>query len=144
MADAAQAPEAPTRLGFWPWYGLAVMILVSTAGNSIGPILLLVIERVKADLSLSDTQIGLLRGIATTLVVALASYPIAWVADRVDRRLVFAGCMLVWAAATVGIGLANSYPMLLAMGVGMAFGEAVLGPVTFAIIPELFPPERRM
>ncbi len=129
---------------FAAWYGLAVMILVAIAGNSIGQIMLLVVEPMKADLSLSDAQIGLLRGVATTLVVAIAAYPIAWLADRIDRRLVFAGCMLIWSLATIGIGLSTSFQMLFAMGVGLAFGEAVLGPVTFAIIPELFPPERRM
>ena len=127
----------------WAWYGLVVMMLVSMAGNAIPPVFTLLTDSIKRDLVLSDTQIGALRGIAVTLVLAVVSYPIAWIADRVDRRLVFAVCMLIWAAATVGMGLSHSYGTLFAFGIGLAFGEAVLGPVTYPILADLFPPERR-
>lgn len=126
------------------WYGLAVLILVSVAGNANGQVIALLTEPMKKALALSDTQIGAMRGVATTAVLAIASYPIAWLADRIDRRIVYAGCMLIWAAANVGIGLSTSFPMLIGFAMGMAFGEAVLGPVTFALIPDLFSPGRRM
>lgn len=139
-----QARPAPKNWQFAAWYGLAIMVLISMAGNSLFQIMALVTEPLKHDLSLSDTQIGTLRGIAISLVSAVASYPIAWLADRIDRRLIFAACILIWSLAMAGMGFATSFPMLFALGVGIAFGEAVLGPVTFAIIPELFPAERRM
>jgi MFS family permease len=141
------AAERPADSSYWriaAWYGLAVMILVSMAGNSISQIMALLTEAMKRDLSMTDAQIGAMRGVATTLVVAIASYPIAWLADRIDRRIVFALCMLIWSAATVAMGFAVNYEMLFLLAIGLAFGESVLGPVTFAMIPDLFPPERRM
>lgn len=145
--DAAAPAELPRATAGWElaaWYGLAVLILVSMAGNANGQVIALLTEPMKKALDLSDTQIGAMRGVATTVVVAVASYPIAWVADRIDRRVVYAACMLIWAAANIGIGLSTSFPMLIGFAMGMAFGEAVLGPVTFALIPDLFSPARRM
>lgn len=126
------------------WYGLAVMILVTMAGNAIPQMVALLTEAIKHEFTLSDAQIGAMRGLALTLVVAIASFPVAWLADRIDRRIVFAACMLIWASATIAMGFAQSYPILFALAIGLAFGEAVLGPVTFAVIPDLFPREQRM
>jgi MFS family permease len=141
---SAQLPRATAGWELAAWYGLAVLILVSVAGNANGQVIALLTEPMKKALDLSDTQIAALRGVATTVVVAIASYPIAWLADRIDRRIVYAACMLIWAAANIGVGLSTSFPMLMGFAMGMAFGEAVLGPVTFALIPDLFSPARRM
>jgi len=144
MSVAATEPDTRTPWRVAAWYGLVVMILVSVAGNLIPQIIALVTEDIKRSLGLSDTQIGAMRGIALTLVVAIASFPIAWLADRIDRRLVFVGCMVLWSVATIALGFSTNYAMLVMFAVGVAIGEAVLGPVTFAIIPDLFPPEHRM
>lgn len=139
--EASASGIGPTA--FWAWYGLIVMMLVSMAGNAIPPVFTLLTDAIKTDLSLSDTQIGALRGLAVTLVVAIASFPIAWIADRIDRRIVFAVCMVIWSLSTIGMGLSHGYGALFAFGIGLAFGEAVLGPVTYPILADLFPPERR-
>lgn len=126
------------------WYGLLVLILVSMIGNSVNQVMLLVTEPMKQELLLSDAQIGALRGIGVSMVVAIATYPIGWLADRVDRRAIIAICIVIWSLSTAALGLSTSYAMMFGCAMGIAVGEAVLGPVVFSIIPDLFPPERRM
>ncbi|MCO4091361.1 MAG: MFS transporter [Sphingorhabdus sp.] len=135
-----QQPEQP--LG-WAWYGLAVVVLASVIGSLIGKGLIsLVAESMKQSLKLTDGELGIITGLALTFVVAIASYPIGWLADRVDRRWLLAGCVMIWSAATVGFGLSDTFTGLVFFAMGIAFGEAVLGPVTNSMIPDLFPKDR--
>jgi MFS family permease len=126
------------------WYGLAVLVLASIFATVDRQILLLVTEPLKAALSLSDTQIGALNGIALSLMAALAAFPLAWLADRVERRMLLWVCVLAWSAATAACGFAQTYPQLFLCSMGIAFAEAVLAPVTYSIIPDLFTPQRRV
>lgn len=141
---AALQPVETERAGFGAWYGLFVLILTSMVGNAIPQVMLLVTEAIKADLNLSDMQIGALRGIAVTLVVAIASYPISWLADRTGRRPIYAACILIWSLGAAATALAGSYGALFACAMAIAAGEAVLGPVTFSIIPDLFNEKQRL
>ncbi|MBY8822616.1 MFS transporter [Sphingomonas colocasiae] len=141
---ATSAPIDSERAGFGAWYGLFVLILTSMVGNAIPQVMLLVTEAIKADLDLSDIQIGALRGIAVTLVVAIASYPISWLADRTGRRPIYAACILIWSLGAAATAMAGSYGALFACAMAIAAGEAVLGPVTFSIIPDLFQEKQRM
>jgi MFS family permease len=124
-------------------YGLATLILASMAANAIMPLMVLITEPLKHDLLLTDSEIGALRGLGASLVTALASYPVAALADRYDRRAVYAICVFIWCASTGLAGVAGHYPTLFACSMGSAIGEAAVGPITFALIPELFPGERR-
>ncbi|MBM7116967.1 MFS transporter [Archangium primigenium] len=143
MQPSTSTPSSP-RIPLGAWYGLTTLILASICGNSVMQVMALLTEPIKQELSLSDTEIGALRGLGATLVVALAAYPIGWLADRVDRRRIFAVCIFIWCAATAASGLARDYEMLFVFAMGISVGEAVLGPVTYSLIPDLFPPARRM
>ncbi|WP_434390354.1 MFS transporter [Melittangium boletus] len=143
MQPSTSTPSSP-RIPLGAWYGLTTLILASICGNSVLQVMALLTEPLKQELSLSDTEIGALRGLGATLVVALASYPIGWLADRVDRRRIFAVCIFIWCVATAASGLARNYEMLFVFAMGISVGEAVLGPVTYSLIPDLFPPARRM
>jgi MFS family permease len=120
------------------------MILASMAGNAIIALIPLLAEGIKHELLLTDAQIGALRGVGTTLVSACAAYPIGWLADRIDRRIIFAACTVIWSAATAASGLVHSYGMLFLCAMGIAVGEAVLGAVVFAMIADLFAPRARL
>jgi MFS family permease len=105
-------------------------------------ILILVTEPLKRSLHVSDTQIGALNGIGLTLVAALATFPLGWLVDRVDRRALLAFCIVFWSLSTAACGLTQTFPQIFACSMGIALGEAVLGPVSYAVIPDLFPKER--
>ena len=86
--------------GALAWFGLAVLVIVAFFANIDRQILVLLTEPIRQDFGLSDLQIGLLQGAGIALFAGAAALPIGWVADRVDRRLVLAVCILVWSAAT--------------------------------------------
>ncbi len=126
----------------WAWYGLFVLILTSIIGNVNKSLIFLVAEPIKQSLKLSDAQLGTLTGLALTLTTALATIPMGWLADRMDRRALLAVCVIIWSAATVGFGFSQTYPAMLLFAMGVAVGEAVLGPITYAMIPDIFPRDR--
>lgn len=100
-------------------------------------------EAIKADLSLSDTQIGLLTGVAFAVCYSLLSLPLARAADRGSPRLVLVSCILGWSAMTMLGGLAASFLLLAFTRFGVAFGEAGGTPAGHAIIARKIRPERR-
>jgi hypothetical protein len=104
----------------------------------------LLTEPMRATLSLSDTQIGLLKGGGLVLFTGLATLPLGWLSDRFDRRFVLAACVLVWSAATGLRGTAMDYGMLFVASIGLGVGEAGLSPITNSLIPDLFPRSQRV
>lgn len=124
------------------WVGLAILTVAMTFSVIDRQILILLTEPLKHSLGLSDTNIGLLNGLAITLVSAAATYPMGILADRFDRRRLLAICIILWSAATAACGLASSFGMLFACSMGIAVGEAVLGPIAYSLIADLFPRER--
>lgn len=105
-------------------------------------ILSLLIEPIKADLSLSDTQFGLLQGLAFSLFYATMGIPIASLADRYPRPLIIVAGVAIWSAATMACGLARSFGQLFVARLGVGAGEAALSPATYSLISDLFPREQ--
>ncbi len=125
------------------WYALLVLGGVTLFALVDRQILVLLSEPIRKQLGLSDLQLGLLQGTAVTLFAALAAYPLSWLADRIDRRRVMAGCVLAWSLACAACGLAQDYPQLLLASALVGAAEAGLVPITYALIPLLFAPARR-
>jgi predicted MFS family arabinose efflux permease len=91
-------------------------------------------ESIKKELSLSDTQVGLLTGLAFALCYSLFSLPLARAADRLSPRLVLICCILLWSAMTTLGAIATSFAWLALSRFGVAFGEAGGTPAAHAII----------
>lgn len=100
-------------------------------------------DDIKAELDLSDGQLGLLTGMSFALFYTIAAFPIARYADRGDRRLTIAVCVMVWSAATALCGFANSFWQLVLARIGLASGEAGAGPASSSLLTEIYPIERR-
>ncbi|RZJ96912.1 MAG: MFS transporter [Brevundimonas sp.] len=100
-------------------------------------------ESIRTELSLSDTQIGLMTGLAFAVCYTLLSLPLARAADRGSPRLVLVGCLLVWSVMTTLGGLAGSFMILALTRFGVAFGEAGGTPAAHALIVRRIRPERR-
>jgi len=142
-APAASASEAPKPI-VAAWYGLAALVLATVLAQMDRQILVLIAQPLKQALGFSDTQIGAINGIALSLIAMLATFPLGWLADRVDRRRLLALCIVVWSAFTAGCGFARDFQQLFACSMGIAVGEAVLGPVSYAFIADLFPAQQWM
>jgi MFS family permease len=146
-ASSAHAPAAlhpARRAGPASWYALAVLLVATILGSVDAMLVTLLTEPMRAALSLSDTQIGMLKGGGLVLFTGLATLPLGWLGDRYDRRFVLAACVLVWSAATGLRGTAMDYGMLFVASIGLGVGEAGLSPLTNSLIPDLFPRAQRV
>jgi MFS family permease len=97
----------------------------------------------KSDLHLSDTQLGLLGGIAFASVYSTLAIPLARYADRRGRSRVIAASVAFWSLFTAVCGLAGSFWQLFAARMGVGIGEAGGVAPSYALIAERFAPERR-
>jgi predicted MFS family arabinose efflux permease len=101
------------------------------------------VVQIKRDLSLSDTQIGLITGLGFALFYAIMGLPIARIADRGDKAIVLSVCVALWSAATALSGAATSFVTLLLTRAAVGVGEAGCVPASFAIIAQRFGVARR-
>lgn len=106
-------------------------------------ILAILLEPIKADLKLSDTQLGLLSGLVFAIFYATLGIPVARVADRANRRNIIAISLALWSGATAACGLAQNFAQLMLARIGVGVGEAGSGPPSHSIIADLYPPEKR-
>ena len=125
------------------WYGLAVLVVVSLYGFVDRQVFVLLAEPIKLSMNLTDLQLGLLQGLGVAVFAAVVSYPIAWLADRHDRRVVLSACIVVWSLAVLACGMARDFNELFAASAIVGAGEAGLVPIVFALIPELFRNDKR-
>ncbi|MER8828583.1 MFS transporter [Mesorhizobium sp. M0938] len=122
---------------------LIVLFLVSATSQIDRMLPFVLAESIKEDLELSDTEVGLLTGIAFAVCYTLLSMPLARAADRGSPRFVLVLCILLWTAMTALGGLAMSFLFLAFTRFGVAFGEAGGTPSGHAIIARKIRPERR-
>ncbi|MET0293131.1 MAG: MFS transporter, partial [Steroidobacteraceae bacterium] len=135
-------PEAPwptRREATWTLFVLTVVVMFTVLDRQV---LALMIEPVKADFGITDTQAALLLGAAFSLSYAIAGLPIARLADRVNRRNLVAACLAFWSAATMACGMAQSYASLMVARMGIGIGESGYGPASWSIVSDSFRRER--
>ncbi|TPG12443.1 spinster family MFS transporter [Sphingomonas oligophenolica] len=106
-------------------------------------ILAILLELIKADLHLSDAQLGMLSGLAFAVFYAGLGIPVARLADRTNRRNIIAIALAIWSGMTALCGLAQNFVQLLAFRIGVGVGEAGSSPPSHSIIADLYPPEKR-
>lgn len=102
----------------------------------------ILVQPLKATLQLSDTQIGMLQGIAFTLCYATAGVFVAKLVDRSNRVRLIAVCVAIWAVSTAMCGTAHSFGELLVWRAGTAISEAALSPAALSIFSDLFVPRK--
>jgi MFS family permease len=124
------------------WYALAVLTLCYTFSYVDRQILAFLIGPLKQDLHISDTEIGLLRGLAFAMFYAFFGLPMGLLADRFSRRNIILSGLLVWSLMTTLSGVARSYWSLAVARMGVGIGEAVINPCALSMIADYFPRER--
>lgn len=118
---------------------MLLLLTVVAAYNYIDRLVLsLVLEDIKQDLDLSDTQLGLLSGIAFSLFYSVAAIPIARWADRGNRNLIVSSTTALWSGMVILCGLVSSFAQLLIVRVGVAVGEAGCLPPAQSLIADYF------
>ena len=139
LAGKSAPIDKSTRLMLWL---LLVVYIFNFLDRQIVNILA---EPIRRELDLSDTQIGLMTGIAFALFYTVLGLPIARYADRPssDRAKLIAGALAIWSAMTALCGLAQNFGQLLLARIGVGVGEAGCTPAAHSLIADSVPPERR-
>ena len=124
-------------------YALGLLLGVYIFNFIDRQILSILMENIKNEIQLSDTELGFLGGIAFALFYTFAGIPIARWADRGSRRNIIAISVLIWSLFTAFTGAARNFWMILAARIGVGVGEAGCSPPAHSLISDFFPPERR-
>jgi len=127
----------------YAWYCMGVIVFAYFFGFMDRIIVGLLTPAIQADLGLTDTQMGVIQGLAFALFYTLFVIPIGWAADRYNRTLMLAAGTACWSLFTAGCGLVRSFGGLFGMRVGVGIGEATLNPCTASLIGDMFEPRDR-
>jgi MFS family permease len=139
--EATRAADYPAR--GYAWYVATILTLAHVVSFLDRQVLALVVEPIKRDLGISDTQISLLLGFAFAIFYTFMAIPIGRLADRRSRRAIIAVGIMVWCAMTTACGLARNYGQLFLARVGVGVGEATLTPSALSLLSDYFPRESR-
>lgn len=122
----------------YAWY-VVILCMVAYIFSFIDrQILALMIEPIKADLNLTDTQFSLLHGLAFSLFYAFMGLPLAYIADRFSRPKLIAAGIVFWSIATALCGLSKNFIQLFLSRMGVGIGEAALSPAAYSMFSDMF------
>ena len=139
----SQTPTDTTRKRYvYEWYVVAICMVAYIFSFVDRQILALMIEPIKHDLQLSDTQFSLLHGLAFSLFYAFMGMPIALLADRFSRPRIIAIGVAFWSLATAVCGLSRNFTQMFLARIGVGIGEAALSPATYSMLSDMFPREK--
>lgn len=124
--------------GAYAWYVVILCMIAYIFSFIDRQILALMIEPIKADLSLSDTQFSLLHGLAFSLFYAFMGLPLAYIADRFSRPKLIAIGIVFWSFATAFCGLSKNFIQLFLSRMGVGVGEAALSPAAYSMFSDMF------
>lgn len=127
----------------YAWTVVAILIATAILSYTDRQVLSLLVDPIRADLGISDTQISLLLGTAFAVVYGIAGIPLGYLADRTSRRNLIFGGVVVWSLGTLACGFSHSFGELFAARIVVGLGEAVLSPAAISLISDYFPPSRR-
>ncbi len=140
---AENTAPAPKAGGLYSHYVLAVLVIVYIFNFIDRNILSILAEDIKADLGITDAQMGFLYGTVFAVFYAVFGIPLARLADVWVRRSLIAGGLVVWSAMTALSGLARSFPVLALCRIGVGIGEASASPAAYSLLSDYYPAERR-
>ena len=144
--EEALPPIASDAEGFPPpaqaWYTVGVLAVITTFALLDQNILGLLIQQIKGDFHLTDSQAGLLLGPTQALFYALVAVPFSRYIDRWTRKWIMLGGLIVWSLATAATGLATNFTQLFVARVAVGAGEAFNGPTAYSMTADCFPRER--
>ena len=127
----------------YPHYVLGVLVLVYIFNFIDRNILSILAEDIKADLGVTDSQMGFLYGTVFAVFYAVFGIPLARFADVWRRRSLIAVGLSFWSLMTALSGLARTFPVLALCRVGVGIGEACASPSAYSLLSDYYPPRRR-
>ena len=136
-------PEiTPKRRPIYPWYVVVVLMVAQVVSFIDRQVITLLVQPIRSDLQISDTEMSLLMGFAFALFYVTMGVPIARLADRYSRRKLISAGIFLWSIATAACGLAKSFGQLFLTRIAVGVGEASLTPAAYSMIADYFPKEK--
>jgi MFS family permease len=133
-------PYPTLRQTWWPMLLLFLAAnLYSIDKNIVG----VLAEPIKADLRITDVQMGLLLGLAYTLLSATFGLVLGFLIDHHVRRTILAVSIILWSLATAAGGLAGSFESFFVFRALVGLGESAVAPAAISLIADMFPPQQR-
>ncbi|MDB2668436.1 MFS transporter [Alphaproteobacteria bacterium] len=124
-------------------YTVGLLTLIYTANYVDRQIVAILLQPIKEEMLLSDTQLGLLSGLAFAIFYATLGIPIAYLADRYSRKKIIVTALTLFSIMTYVCGLAQNYTQLLLARIGVGVGEAGTSPPSHAMITDMYAPSER-
>jgi MFS family permease len=124
------------------WFAVAILIVAYSLNYLDRQIVSLLVEPLKHDLRLDDSQIGLVQGVSFGMFYTVLGVPSGWLADRTHRVRLIACGVALWSVMTMVSGLATSFGWLFMARMGVGVGEASLVPAAVSLLADLFEPAR--
>lgn len=143
---AATGPGAPAASPLSPSYvryALWMLLIIYTLNFVDRQIVAILAEPIKRDLGLTDSQLGLLGGLAFAFFYTFLGIPIARLAERGDRVKIISVAVVVWSGFTALSGAAQNFTQLLLARIGVGVGEAGCTPPAHSLITDYAAPEKR-
>mgnify|MGYP003576132289 CR=1 FL=1 len=137
----AQMPPAPSTGA--RAYFLAALASISMTSWADRAAFNLLAEPIRQDLQLSDTEIGLIGGLAFAALYALLSIPIARLAERKSRLAIMVGAVSLWSVMTMLCAACSNFWQLAVARAGCGVGESACLPCSQSMISDTYPPDRR-
>ena len=125
------------------WWALILLTATYTFSFVDRQIINLLVDPIRADLSLSDSEVSFLQGLAFVMPYVLLSIPIGRIVDRANRIRVLIIGILVWTVSCISCGLARNFWQLGVARVGVGAGEASVTPASWSLLADYFPEEKR-
>ncbi len=131
------------RADAYSWYVVAVLLIAYIVSFVDRQSLTLMVQPLKRDLGLSDTQVSLLHGMAFALFYTFLGLPIGRLVDFFNRRNIVILGVTLWSLMTASCGLARNFGTMFLCRMGVGLGEATLTPAAYSIIADYFPKQSR-
>jgi|SRR5579862_6615684 len=143
--DAPPAPVTPAQSTtlIERWYVLIMMCLVYTLSIADRYVVSTVLDPIRIDLHLTDSQVAWLTAVPLALFYVALGFPLSWLIDRRNRRSIIAVCLIVWSVMTTLTGTARNVWQFFAARVGVGVGEAGGTPGANSLLSDYFPASRR-
>lgn len=142
-ATGAGAPGAVTITPAYRRYALGVLLLAYISSYVDRQIMGVLLEPIRLEFGLTDTQMGFLGGIAFGVFYATLGIPIAFLADRWNRRNIISIAVAIWSLMTVACAFVTGFWTLALARVGVGIGEAGSSPPSHSMIADLYPENKR-
>ena len=143
MAVTNSNTESPWPSARVAWHAVILLGVANLFSFVDRFMLSLVVGPVKQTFGISDTEIGMLQGLAFGIFYTLLGIPIGRVADKYNRRAIVAWGVALWSVMTALFGLARNYTELFLCRMGVGVGEAALNPCAVSLISDYFPEHKR-